>query len=1570
MARLSTHRVNSICGRRRLFACLAAVCLLLLPTDTRAQPAGPAGKQPARLTPQQKAALNHVLYRSPQMTAFVARAKEAIQRGDLQNGLRMLQQLLGDPRGAIDSAAGAAPSDSFAWTATGLKSQRREVLDIFESLTDEQVQTYERTYGTLAAESLQQAEASGDLTQLQAVVRRCWPTAAGAKAVDRLATRLLDQGQPETAARLWRDLANSRLHRYRVTQTIFEKAAVAFLLAGDSRTAEEILRQQEARFGVRPLSVSDLEREVTSRVPQIGGLPEEWTTPYGSLRHNTVSEGTTPWLEAQWSRPLTSSTSFRMLSDWEQQKITNEAESVAAAVTPIVVNGLIVVRDFDGVRACDPTSGKIVWRFDGTLSIAHLAAAMRETRNQPSDNSAVETTWAGNAAVGMISSDGERVFAIDWVEFSAIAPAVQTRSRRFSGPTISAVNRLVCLPVPDEHSATVSSESPTRVQPLWTAGGTPTPSPTDRLGGHLFIGPPMAFGSSVFAIVESVRDKELKLARLDARSGQLQWMQTLGIIEQPMYSPTARSPRRSTCIPAIAQGIAVCPTDAGFLVGVDTVTGELLWMQTYFEMRLPSRFGSTILRPVDEAFVGFPDPPHIDENRVIYLPRHSENLHCYDLQTGEELWRAPRGDDQYIGSIRDGVICVVGNSTVRGVSPDDGSTLWKTRIGVTSGRGVLTEDGYLVPLKSGSVARIDLQTGARQGTSIVPNLLNRQFVRTNTANDTRLAWTSRDIALARFGLVDESVDSELRPGNLLLHDREVFSVGPQVITAFPQANSLLMDLRARLDSTQSASVDLFQLACLELLLGHQTDGEDTLTEISEQGEHPQRTKARWMLRNLILAELRRADDTLSAERFGDRVRQFTALIDSPFDEQQLLFEKVRWERNHGDQDSLLSVVARLPSVQLPSFVPQGNGFEAVVASTSLSRSLIRATLKSTSDTADNPLRDAMNRDLLLALRSDSLPDMQRFLDLYGDSPHAARVRNRLADRLILKGDVQAAELTLFPNLSSKDRQQRAVSQLLYITLLTQEQLDSEAAGVLHNSLRDSRGVSIEPLKSDGLQSPLTVLAPGSGLQQLASPRFEDFVNAFDRNRQTWSAYLDRQLPAWNVRHVAIRRQPYSAVNQDLVRLWSQTQRRLAGPKGTEFTILHNGSYVNSTWRLIDRYSGTERGTIRVPNRPNIANTPSYRAIGHFMPVGTETGLTGVSLLEHRNQAPLWRFSFPPAQNIRNTLEPGPSTPAVCLYQTRNHLVAVEPIQGNVLWRRSDLEIGSGVSVDREAGLIGDDQVIAVFHPDQKSYTRLDALTGAVLNTGNLPLDVRYGRAVFGRKLFHRSVINQDGEQFARVWDPLTETFDLDEPIKTRLLNAQHNDELALLDSGGKLRIYEFPEVDLLIETDLGPSMTQNVNAFRFFSDQERFYINLAPPRPRLKPGMPRHYPVTNSLASWPLDLGLLVAIDRDTGDVLWKREVTHKSLLQLEQLNLPFFVAMSKVQITRQIGAVQTLDIEVFDRQTGEPLGHERNLPTDRFIHYRLSPDRETLQLHGLSSRIDLDFRIPPRGILLEQEPL
>jgi outer membrane protein assembly factor BamB len=1571
MAERSTCDMSRMRWTRLVLSWLVSVSLVLVTSRLEAQPPGPVENPAAPLTPQQRAALNHVLYRSPQMTAFITRAKGAIESGDLRNGLRMLQQILGDPRGAADRAAGGiAPSDSFAWSETGLKSQRREVLDIFESLTDEQLETYERTYGTLATEALQQAEASGDLTQLQEVVRRCWPTAAGAQAIDRLATRLLDRDQAETAARLWNGLANSRVHRFRVSESIFEKAAVAYLLAGKSEAAEAMLRQQEARYGVRPLSVADLERELTSRVPQIGGWPEEWTTPFGSSGHNTVSAGTTPWLEPQWSQPLNSSPSFEMLADWEKRQVANEVESVAGATTPIVANGLIVVRDFDGVRACDPATGRIVWRYDATLSLSQLADAVLSSRYLTSSWSIMEMAWVGNAAIGMVSSDGDRVFAVDWVEFSATAPATQKGARRYSGPTISALNRLVCLPTSAGTSEPASDGSPQRVEPLWVAGGTPTPSPTDQLGGHLFVGPPIVSGDSVFVIVESGRDKELKLARLDARTGQLQWMQTLGIVEQPTFSATDRLSRLSSCIPAIGEGIAVCPTDAGYLVGVDTVTGELLWMQTYFEMRLPSRFGSTILREADGAFVGYRDPPHIDDGRVVYLPRHSEELHCYGLQSGEELWHVPREDGQYVGAIRNGVACIVGKSTVRGVSLDDGRTLWKRRIGVTSGRGVLTDDGYLLPLKAGGVARIDLMTGKRQGSNIVPALLNRQFTRSMSTDDAQLPRSSQEVALARFGLVDESLDAELRPGNLLLHDRQVFSVGPHTITAFPQADSLLLDLRARRDSTQGPSVDPFQLACLELLLGHQAEGEDTLAELARQKQHPQRTKARWMLRNLILADLRRADDTLTAARFRVRVQQFQSLIDSPFDEQQLLFEKVRWEQRQGDRDAVLQLLAGLSQVQLQSFLPQDDGFESVVASSSLSRSLIRDALRIEADAGNNPLRDTMNRDLLAALRSNSLPEMRRFIELYGDSPQAARIRNRLADRLIQNGDVQAAELTLLPNLSLAERQEQAVAQILYITLLTQEQLDGEAGRALLDGLQNCRGVSIDHLRTDSLQSPLAVLAQRNRFTELESPVFDDFVAAFDRDRQAWSAYLDCQRPAWNVRQVVIRPRPFSAADPELVRLWTQTPRQLSLSDDKEFHLLHNGSYVNSWWKLVDRYAGIERGSIRVPSRPSIANAQAYRTIGHLVPVGAEASLTGISLLEYRNQAPLWQFSFPPTQTARETLEPGPSTPTVCVFQTRKHLIAVDPRNGNVLWRRSDLDMESGVTVDREFGLLGDDHVIVIFHRDQQSYTRLDALTGAILNTGKLASDFRYGRAVFGRKLYHRSTIDDKGQQFARIWDPLTETLELDEPINGRLLDEENGDELGLLDTNGRLRVYQMPDVRLLVDTDLGKSATQSVTTFKFFSDEERFYINLARPQPRRQQSAPRHYPVTNSLPSWPLDPGLLLAVDRVTGRIIWRRHVTHQSLLRLEQFDLPFFVGMSRVGQTNQAGSVQTLEVEVFDRATGETIGHERNLMSDRFVHYQLNDNRGTLKLHGLSSSIEIDFRVPPPGILLEQRPL
>ena len=1564
---------SAIC--RAALAVIAATQLLPDSFAIAQQNNGNDGEQPP-LSLQQRAALNHVMYRSPQMVAYVARARQAIEAGDLRTGLRMLQQVLGDPRGAIDrSSVPAAPADSLTLTMTGVRSLRREVLDIFESLNDEQLETYERTFGAIAAEALEQAVTTGDLTLLQEVVRRCWPTVAGAKAADVLATRLLDSGQLDSAARLWNELARSRVHRHRIDEAVFEKAAVAQVLAGDSRGAEETLQQLETRFGVSSLSIADLERELLDSIPLVDGSPISWGSPFGSTNHNAVSQGSTPWLKAEWTALLSGDEPFEMLDKWEQQQVDNESGQLGVAASPIVVNGQIVVRDLDGVRGCDPMTGRVSWRFDGRMNVRKFANRVMETgykRSSLAHKAVLELVWFGNPATGVVTSDGDRVFAVEWLEFSVIAPAVRT-SRRTTGPTIRAANRLVCLQPPESAGNAEAVQSrPAQVAPLWVAGGIVDSSPADPLNGHLFVGPPIVSGDSVFAVVESYDDKELKLARIEARTGQLVWMQTLGIVERPMFSSTRGASRRAACIPAIASGIVVCPTDAGYLVGVDAVTGELLWLQTYLESGrgIQSRFGSFTLQST-ESFAGYPDAPRIDGDRIVYLPPHSDNVHCYDLTSGAEVWKTPRGQDQYVAAVRDEVVAIVRESSIRGVSLIDGSDVWQRQVGLPSGRGVQTADGYLLPLKSGNVARIDLTTGTSLGSTIIPTLLDRQLDAANQSDDERKP-SPTEIALARFGMIDESIPSEARPGNLLLHDGRVFSVGPRMITAFPQAGALLLELRGRRDSTQA--IDLFQLACLELLAGESSAGEATLAELAENSDHPQQRQARWMLRKLILAELRSDDDAMDGAGFRERIAQLEGLSDSPFDVQQALFERVRWERKLGDQVALLKTVAELPKLNLRSFVPHSAGDGTVVSSQALSRGMIRDALQAAGATSTNPLRDVVNRDLLHALRTDSVEELQRFLSLYGDTRHAARIRNRLADLLILRGDVQAAEFALLPNLKSADRSQRAVSQILYVTLLSQMQFDAEAGRALEKFVQDSRGASIDGLIADNLKSPQSVLRTGSMFYSRKNAVFDDFIAEFDRTSEAWQAYQDLQPLSWNVRRVRIERQPYSAADPELIRVWGESPRKITALGDGEVSVVQSRSYVNGVWRLIDRTAGSERGSIRIPGRPNLANSTAYRSVGHFVPAGATASLMGISLLEYHNQSPLWEFSFPPVRMTRESLEPGPSTPTLSVFQTRRHLIAVDPRNGDVLWRRSNLNGDSGVFVEREAGLFGDDQVIVMFQADQQSYTRFDSLTGDVLNQGKLPVEFRFGKRIFGRKLFHTSETNVDGQRFVRVWDPLTESFELDEPIAGRFFHdVTTSGELALLNSEGRLRVYQMPDVELLIDTEIGESAMETVTTFQFFTDRDRFYVNLQKPRPRNPIGVvssERHYPVTDSLPTDPLEEGLLLAVDRRTGRIQWRRNVPHKSVLRLRRSNLPFFVAVSRVQIRRGLETIQNLDLELIDRHTGATLGHERNLVSDRIVHYRFDRERGRLELHGLTSRIDLDFRRSRQGILLEQQRL
>jgi outer membrane protein assembly factor BamB len=108
---------------------------------------------------------------------------------------------------------------------------------------------------------------------------------------------------------------------------------------------------------------------------------------------------------------------------------------------------------------------------------------------------------AQNSVLGMLASDGRRIYCIDQCPESDAAD---------SSDFVSQSNRLLAL------ALDAVDQEPGSL--LWTTGG----------DGRFFLGPPLPTDDGLFAIVE--RDSLVSLIALDARTGQLRWEQPISLV--------------------------------------------------------------------------------------------------------------------------------------------------------------------------------------------------------------------------------------------------------------------------------------------------------------------------------------------------------------------------------------------------------------------------------------------------------------------------------------------------------------------------------------------------------------------------------------------------------------------------------------------------------------------------------------------------------------------------------------------------------------------------------------------------------------------------------------------------------------------------------------------------------------------------------------------------------------------------------------------------------------------------------------------------------------------------------
>lgn len=1034
------------------------------------------------------------------------------------------------------------------------------------------------------------------------------------------------------------------------------------------------------------------------------------------------------------------------------------------------------------------------------------------------------------------------------------------------------------------------------------------PQSTKKEAGNAtftFLGPPLPGASELLCVTE--HDADVHLTALEPRTGEVIWTQPLCTLDRSeQFDPERHD---IACLPVREDGIVVCPTNTGLLVAVDQVRLNLLWAAFVDDLPDPkrpqTRFGA---RPVQAAVSGYPGyASHvlISRGRVVYLPGHSSQLHCLDLATGKFVWSVPRGDAEFVGTVSDSVV-VVGRQSCRSLSLEDGRELWSMPTGVPAGRGVAIGNHYLLPLDGGRLAAIDLSTGVDQGTN---------------------AFRSRTAL-----------------GHLVADEQRVYSLSQRGLAAFPEVDFILADIDpSKADLDPSRQIMLAEVAAVQ---GNLDGGASGLKKVlSGELTAADRSRARRDLKELYFEKIR-TGKLLEQEEF----HHLETLLDKPAELFRLVVSVA------GKQPQLLSVDQRdqlasraydLPAQAVGVSVPEAPEWEISPA--------VWCRLQLTNSAVDGfgaSVRK-LQQERRPQLRGDeALQDIQRYVRAF-DGAGLADVRSYLATRSVEEGATHAAEMLWLRNRQEDDTEVAAEASLRLAQLWDKTGFVSDAARQL------------ELLATTYAKTPLPGGQTGA-----------DYVRQLPADHAAKRAWRQSREPNWIVDHVEIQQvaaQPDFVQSHlppglpdresirfepDRVEVTAHGNLSRIGGQAIEFVTYQTQFEDQQIMSIFDQRTKWRLGSLTLPVARRFAGYDKLVSGGHFIPIGVPGGLFGVSTLQLGDSTPIWQQFPAELAGRRSPVTPGPSGVNFASFYWRNRLYVVDPTDGALLWRRMIPTHEPAQS--QRLDVIGDQHVLAVpgvdqtVDPPRRNYEVFETATGrklATVNPGFLPGNWQgwAGRFAVG-------IADTSQGRRLQIYDLMKNAVEVSEVIgeggRPPML---FQNELVCLGGGGELKIFDMIQGRRTLSVQFAaPELLLPIGTIRVFTDQSRCFVNLQ-----------RHTPTaTTSHFNQALNSQMpgisvrddLYAFDRTTNELLWKRSVPNRRILQFPDCNLPFLVMMSHVK-DRVNNSLESLAIEVIDSQSGMTIGYRENLTYDRQLltaHY--DGERGQIRIRGLTSDIELRF--------------
>lgn len=1431
--------------------------------------------------------LNIYLVRDREYSVLLETAAELIRAGRTATAIRQLQELLD------------APQDVFVWgdAESGPQSAQAAAIEVLHGLPAGGRDEYERLYGPDADRLLQEFRSTADLTALSRLLQRYRLTQSGADALELCAQSAMDHARFVEAAGYWRlwfedrrpAAADCRLQR-------LQAEVAARLAAADG--AEILLPPFD---GGQPVVIAGVTRSAEDWVREFveaamglraAASPEfaSHTSPAG--RRVGFPAGAVPTASPLWSSSFANE--LEATSASETLLVAHREESLSAAE---------VLPRWEAARTAQrvPCAGaNVAVVHDGCLLVKDYSSVTAR------DVLTGELLWqfplegAIDEVLGRIPASASTT--------DPYATAVQLFDDEFVANsvlgTLTCDSRHVYLIDALPPGAESGADHPAadllanrlvalhlRDDGAGTLAWEFPPASRSRADhrGWFLLGPPTPAREALFVMEE--RDDEIHLLALDAVTGALRWDQPVSLVDRSIDECARR--RRIACSPVVADGIVLCPTQLGTLAAVDALCGRLLWAYSYSDFSGPSqpwRGART-----NETTYGRPDfanQPLVARGRVISMTPQTADVHCIDLLTGRRVWKQPREEALSAMLAGDETLILTSLRECRAIRMSDGELLWRTRIETPQGSGLAVDGSFLLAGAGGQVQIIDVATGDR-----VPDLL---------PEPRRTSVVLRAGGDAAAGL-DFPVPTDPPQGNLTLYEDYVISCGPAGIAVYPRADVALAELQR--SSDESSPARLLRIAELQLRLGRVADARRSLQLALEHDPDPPLRSAIELHLREVLYRAMSEDGDLAAVAALDRLAR------TPEERSRYLALRLGLELSGSDFDAALSTTAELQRLAVDHPVALDARERYLVepvqlAAAALDRARAAGLAIAVSATLPAP---ELNR------QSD-VAEWRRLIPLCRTAGEQSALRRILAEELIDRGELQEAELILVSEICRDDAESAIAAAQLLAQLWESQGLAGEAAALQDEAIRrwnrtPTSGDAATVLPAAWTSSPMRPGASSAGIEELHCP--DDCPHNLDScNCRDWPALFHRNR---------------------------EFSRRPGATRSLFDRGLHGTSEKSSRLSIVDTAERTGLIDLHFKPRPWRAGDTSRHEAGHFLPLASGE-VHGVSLLEGRL---MWTTN---AQWNTAGDRPilGPYGAEYCILQAGETILALDPLDGHVLWRRSDFEHDAGLVTDEVSGMFGDERALVVFNADHLHYRVLDPRSGELLRSGALELtkdDLRKRRWCFGRKLLYTTSVS--GHARLVLWDPLTDRCDVDLLLERRLLiDGAAGRGIAAVLNGERLLIIDTESGIPLWEHQFEPKQLDGARMLRVVHDLQRFYIHFE----RDSTGS-QLSPATGDLDLPNLQLGgLLCVVDRDTGEH-WERTMPRCNLLWFPTERLPVLMTLARLRDGHQAQNV-TLALEVIEVATGRTLTQRDDLHKTALVHAACDAKAGTIELSGIGARI------------------